>query len=83
MYDLEYWEVNDILDNIEYLDRNQWEQTKLNTYVLAQANSRKMIDKDKFMSFAWDKEETEEEHNYEISNEDIERLKKIAERWQK
>lgn len=82
MYELEYWEVNDILNNIEYLDRNSWEQTKINTFVLAQANSKKRIDKDTFMTFAWDKN-NDTEHNYEITNDEIKRLKKLSQRWQK
>ena len=82
MYKMENWEVNDILENIEFLDRNSWEQTKINTYTLAQVNSRKPIDKDAFMSFPWDKKE-EEKHNIEISTNDIERLKEISKRWQK
>lgn len=78
------WEVTDIIDNIEYLDRNTWEQTRINTYVLAQVNSKKKIDKNSFISFAWDKDNLEsEEHNYEISNAEIERLKELSKRWQK
>lgn len=82
MYKMEEWEVNDILDNIQYLDRNEWEQTKLNNFTIAQVNSRKPIDMDKFMKFAWD-EDGKEEHDYEITNQEIERLKNIAQRWQK
>ena len=78
------WEVTDIIDNIEYLDRNTWEQTRINTYVLAQVNSKNKIDKNSFISFAWDKDNLEsEEHNYEISNAEIERLKELSKRWQK
>lgn len=84
MNELEFWEVNDILDNIEYTDRNSWEQCKINSYITAQVNSTKKINIDEFMKFKWnDKKEEEEEHNYEITNSEIERLKKLAQTFEK
>lgn len=79
MNNLQQWEVNDIIENLGYTDRNSWEQCKINSYIIAQVNSRKKINKDSFMQFKWNEETVdEEEHDYEISNEEIERLKQLS-----
>jgi len=29
------WEINDVLDNLAYLDRNLWESQRLNAFITA------------------------------------------------
>jgi hypothetical protein len=79
------WELSEIVDNIPYLDRNIWETARLNAYVVAQVNSRKHLTQQDICKFKWedDKENPLEEHNYEISNEDIERLTKLSKQFEK
>lgn len=68
------WEINDIVLNLPYLDRNLWETCRLNTYVVAQSNSTKKLTMQDIAKFKWE-ESVETESNIEISNEDIQRLK--------
>jgi len=77
------WELNDLMENIPYLDRNLWESQRLNTYVVAQVNSRKKMELKDICNFKWEQEDkTEEEHDVEINNDEIRRLKEIAKQWE-
>lgn len=78
------WEVNDLIDNIPYLDRNMWEGNRLNAYITAQANCRKRISFQDICTFKWEEKEEQkvETRDQEISNTDIERLKKLSQEWQ-
>ena len=78
------WELNDIVNNIPYIDRVKWETARLNAYVVAQVNSKKHITQQDICKFKWEEEDTTQpdEHNYDISNEDIERLKELAKQFE-
>ena len=77
MDSLTEWEINDIVENLHYLDRNLWEACRLNTYVVAQSNSTKKLTMQDIAKFKWE-ETSQEKSNIEISNEDIQRLKEKA-----
>lgn len=70
------WELNDIIDNLPYLDRNLWETSRLNSYITAQVNSKKKLKMQDICRFKWEEEETTKETG--ISKEDIKRLKQRA-----
>lgn len=80
------WELNDIIENLPYLDRNLWESSRLGTYVLAQVNSKKHLTQQEILKFKWEEDNVDdfvqEEHNYEISTEDIKRLENLAKQWE-
>lgn len=71
---LQDWEVQDIYNNLQYVDCATWEQTRWLMYVIAQVNSRKQLKVTDILKFPWDGggEATT------ISKEDIERLRKKA-----
>lgn len=78
------WEINNIIENIPYLDRNLWESQRIIAYISAQAASKKRIEMRDIIKFKWDDNilEAAASGDIEISNEEIERLKKLAEKWQ-
>lgn len=80
MDDCHIWEINDIVDNIPYIDRNSWEQARLLAYIGAQVHSTKKLDIADIIQFKWD---GPNEKNTEISNNDIQRLKNKSEMLQK
>ena len=80
MDDCTDWELNNLIENIPYLDRNLWESSRLNSYVTAQVNSRKKISYQDICNFKCEEKETEEK-NIEISDDDIERLKQLSMIW--
>lgn len=75
------WELNDIVSNIPYVDRNIWETSRMQAYVTAQVNSRKKLELQDICKFKWE-ESSEEENDIEISDSDIERLKKLSKQWE-
>lgn len=75
------YETFDYVDNIEYLDVNDWERTRLEVYTIAQIMSKKKLKPSDILHFSWDPEEhsvQSEPLPQEISNEDIARLKAKA-----
>jgi len=77
------WEINDIVDNLPYMDRNLWEGLRLNAYITAQVNSRKKLTPQDIAKFKWEQEDQQvEEHITEISNEEIKRLKNLSKQWE-
>lgn len=77
------WELNDMIELIPYCDRNSWEQSRMNAYILAQVNSRKKLSPSDIVSFKWEDNNELEEHITTITDEDIERLKNISKQWEK
>lgn len=80
MDDCHIWEINDIVDNIPYIDRNSWEQTRLLAYIGAQTHSTKKLDITDIIQFKWDEKQ---QKNIEISTEDVNRLKEKAKNMEK
>ena len=76
------WEINDIMECIPYLDRNLWESQRLNGFITAQVNSRKKMNLQDICSFKWEQKDQDEEKITEISDTDINRLKKLAKQWE-
>ena len=68
---MQEYEVNTIIDNLPYMDRNSWEQHRFLAYTNIQINSKKKLSPTDIMKFAWD---SEEDVNT-ISKEEIERLR--------
>lgn len=81
-----YWEINDLIDYLPYIDKNLWESQRLNAYITAQVNSRKKLTQQDICKFPWEEKNIEEfikeESDTNISNDDINRLKKLAEQWE-
>lgn len=77
---MQEYEVNYLLQNIPYADKNSWEQIRFNVYSIAQMFSKKQLKPSDILKFEWDNPEIigEESTNHEISNEDIKRLTEIS-----
>ena len=68
---MEEYEIKTYIDNIPYLDVNEWEICRLLMYQNIQLNSKKKFELTDILSFKWDSNKSDTE----ISNSDIERLK--------
>lgn len=78
MDEMKDYEVYLLLDNIQYSEKNDWERSRFESYVVAQVNSKKKIKPTDLVKFSWDNELTDKAST-EISTQDIERLKKKSE----
>lgn len=80
------WELNDIIDNIPYLDRNLWDSQRLNAYITAQVNSKKKLTQQDICKFKWDEKNIEEfvrdEKATIMTQDDIDRLKALSRQWE-
>ena len=70
------WEINDLIANIPYLDRNMWESSRLQLFAQAQTHSTKQIEITDLLKFKWDP--GNETQNTEMSKEDKIRLQNKA-----
>lgn len=70
------YEANTLYKHLYKKHKEGWEQTRFNSYVVAQTQSTKKLKMDDIMKFPW--ENTNETHDTRISNEDVERLKQKA-----
>lgn len=80
MDEMQEYEVSLILDNLKYLDRNKWEQTRFQVYVTAQMNTRKRLKKTDIMKFPWDNGDADADADKEIETVDVERLKEKSQK---
>lgn len=75
-----FWEIDNILDNLEYTDRNLWEGQRLVTYSIAKANFKGIGKINDFIPLPWEKTKSKpkQKGDTSISTEDVERLRNLA-----
>ena len=79
--EMEVYEINAIMKNLHYKNQDNWEIGRLISYCICQTQCRKKITPQDIITFDWDKK-GENENITEISNEEIERLRKKASEWE-
>ena len=79
---MQEYEVQDIISNLEYYERPEWERTRFQSYCNLQKSSSKRISLQDLIEFPWDKEESSTDqingNSEPLSKEDIQRLKEQA-----
>lgn len=78
---MEWYEVRAAMKYQYYAHKDEWESSRLIAYLIAQVNSRKKLSLNDIVKFYWEKDE--EEEDISINKEDMERLKKEAEKYTK
>ena len=76
--EMEEYEVQSIIENLEYYERPEWERTRFQSYCGVQSNSTKRISPQDILQLPWEKEESSTDQtngNSELSKEDIQHLK--------
>ncbi|MDL2243907.1 hypothetical protein LJC54_00155 [Parabacteroides sp. OttesenSCG-928-J18] len=75
---MSFYELNNLIENIHYKNREQWEQTRLLAYISASPYSKKSLKINDIMEFDWDNKKEEKQEPKEITDADIERLRREA-----
>lgn len=79
---MEEYEIQSIIENLEYYERPQWERTRFQTYCNLQKSSSKRISPQGLIAFPWEKEDNSTDqingNSEPLSKEDIQRLKEQA-----
>lgn len=75
-------EVKDIILNLEYLERPEWERTRFQSYCNIQKSSSKKLKPTDLITFPWEKEHDNTEqingNSEPLTQEDIDRLRQQA-----
>ena len=78
---MEEYEVQSIIENLEYYERPEWERTRFLAYCNIQKSSTKKINP-QIIVFPWEKEDDNTDqingNSEPLSKEDIQRLKEQA-----
>ncbi len=73
---MEKYEVRALLDNMHLKVKENWEQTRMLSYIVAQTQSTKKLKIQDIITFPW--EEQEKLENQQVTNSDKQRLIKMA-----
>lgn len=76
MDEMQQYELNSIIQNIPYLDRNEKEINRYKLFVSVQSNSKKKINIEELLPLVWDKEN--KNTGTKISEEEAQRLRDRA-----
>ena len=75
---MKMYELNEILKNYQYHFRNEYEQTRILSYIIAQSNSSKKLKPSDVLKFEWDNQEVETIETKQLTKEDIEMYRRKA-----
>lgn len=75
---MQMYEVSALMRYSYHKHKEDWEQARLISYLIAQTNSTKKLKIDDIIKFTWEKEQKNEKQNMDISQEEIEMLTKKA-----
>lgn len=74
------YELPVLLENIHKRKKDEWEQTRFISYLIAQTNSAKKMLPTDLLKFSWD-EDKEQQPETAITNNDIARLRDKAKQF--
>ena len=79
---MQEWEIAPIVDNLNLLQRPEWERTRFQSYCNIQKSSTKKLKPTDLITFPWEKEESSTEqingNSEPLTQEDIDRLRQQA-----
>ena len=79
---MQEYEVQDIISNLEYYERPEWERTRFQSYCNIQKSSSKKLKPTDLITFPWEKEHDNTEqingNSEPLTQSDIERLRQQA-----
>lgn len=73
---MEFYEIRAVMKYQYYAYKDNWEQARLISYLVAQVNSKKKLKLSDIMEFEWDKDNAA--LNKSVSNEEIAKLREDA-----
>lgn len=80
--EMQMYEINSLMKYSYYKHKDEWEQARLISYLIAQVNSSKKLKIDDIIKFHWEGENSSDSDK-QISQEEIEMLQRQAEEYAK
>lgn len=79
---MQEYEIQDIISNLEYYERPEWERTRFQSYCNIQKSSSKKLKPTDLITFPWEKEHDNTEqingNSEPLTQSDIERIRQQA-----
>lgn len=75
---MSFVEVSCFLDGLNRRNRESWEQTRIVSYIIAQANSTKKLEQSDILCFPWDEKEDVADKCTTVTGEEMARLRAMA-----
>lgn len=76
---MEFYEIRALMKYHYYAHKDNWEQARLISYLIAQVNSKNKLKLSDIIDFGWDKDmEKKDEEVKAVSNEQINKLREEA-----
>jgi hypothetical protein len=73
MDNIQEWEIVELINTVQFSDAQQWEMTRL--LLSCYVDKKKVKNITDIIQFPWDINYIEQEHNQEITNDDIDKMK--------
>ena len=86
MDEMQEYEINNIVENLKYADKNKRESARLIAWEIDKANFKNIKKAQDFLPLPWDETTSnttakKKPKNTNITQEEIDRLKKLSEKW--
>lgn len=81
--EIETYEILALMKYSHYRSKENWEQARLISFLIAQTHSSKKLKVEEIIKFPWEQEENKPIVNEQITQDDIEFLEKQAEEFKK
>lgn len=78
---MDFYEIRALMNYEYYAHKEEWEQARLISFLIAQTNSRKKLKLTDIIKFNWESEEAKSSALTEMKNEDLDRLRKKAQNY--
>ena len=72
------YELVIICDSLHLRTKDNWEQARLISYLIAQTNSKKKLKPTDIIKFEWDKEQDKKEYSHTYTLDEVEQIKAVA-----
>ena len=82
MDEIEIYEINSLMKYSYLKHKDNWEQARLISYLIAQCNSAKKLKLEDIIKFQWD-DKDEEKNESVITNEELEQMMQEADEMKK
>jgi len=72
------YELVIICDSLHLRTKDNWEQARLISYLIAQTNSKKKLKPTDIIKFEWDKTQDKKESSHTYTLDEVEKIKAVA-----
>ena len=80
---MQMYEVSALMQYSYHKHKDEWEQARLVSFLIAQTNSSKKLKMEDIIKFSWEKEQEKEKDESSVTKEELEQMMKEADEMRK